>query len=664
MPDRARINHGDFNQPSQARISNSYSKPIELADNPAKDGYGPIPERFDEEFELTHPAPDLDTLFETTHLAAQLHAFNRRRQAGNWPHPNDGTTLYDVAVLDVITDFLNEYDISPVPLDMPSRRFYVAVLKKARKPAKHQSFVEYLQTADHVLAELGYPDTDALPGYETLRVAAADTLPEELTDDERDQLDEAVVRAIYAVYRNGIVVPTTVATTFGFGAVSQPLSERDVPRAREQLALQNWVRYLMDNTLGELSFDRTNPQTSFRQYIGLFAASALYNCGIQEVANISDYTYPRKLIPGGSGVGKYIRDDDLPLNDDRAALTDSERRPITAQFDDVHCATLDIADDMGFFEKPVSVAVDLYRIDWDGKETDRTINRPAKSDNDVRSQWTYGVFGVIDTDARFTLGARWLPEKSAYPRVVQSLAPIADEFLDVQALYADKELVSGALIDSFHQIADDNWITRAPEQPTVKKLKKHTPKNHVGYIPSVSWNTPHQSTLVAYPYNSSNPSMLEFNAKELHQADETDFDKQSSILEFSASNSSSTREPDPLKPSVADSDAVDGVGDTQTHAAYLTGRTVPDRSPAGIHFNYYQRWAIEDAIDAISNNFMPVVHANNEKLRLYGVNLAILFQNWHTLINRALSPDLGLPRHATHQEVLRAIEAVAFTEPE
>lgn len=663
MSHRARIEHDDYTQPSQTRISHSYSKPVEYDANPANAEYGPIAERFDEDFELTHPAPDLDTLHETTHLAAQLHARNRRRQAGDWPHPNDGTTLYDVAVLDVIGDLLNEYDLSPVALDMPTRRFYIAVLEKARKPATHKTFVKYLQTADHVLAELGYPDTDALAGYETLRVAINDTLPTELTDHQQDQLEEAVVRAIYAVYRNGIVVPTTVATAFGFDAVAPPLSERDVPRAHEQLALQNWVRYLMDHTLDELSFNRSNPQTTFRQYIGLFAASALYNCGVQEVANVSDYTYPRELIPGGSGVGKYIRDDAFPLDAETAAFTDTHLRPITVQFDAVHKATLDIADEMGFFAEPLSVAVDLYRIDWDGEETEHTINRPTKSDNDVRSQWTYAVFGVIDTDARFTLGTRWLPTKSAYPRVLRSLAPIAGEFLDVQALYADSELVSGALIDAFHQIVADDWITRAPDHSIVKQLRKYTPKNYIGYIPSVSWNTDHQSTLVAYPYDSSTPSVLEFSATELQQADDTDFDKQSSLFGFSAGAPSTSRDPDPLKSSVADSDTVDGVGNETTHAAYLTGRTVPDRSPAGIHFNYYQRWALEASIDQISNDFMPVVHANNEKLRLYGVNLSVLFQNWHTLINRALSPNLGLPRDASHQEVLRAIEAVAFTEP-
>lgn len=660
MSDDIPVNHTDFKQPSQAQISHSYSESVTYDQDPLPSEYGPITTRFDESITLKHPAPDLETLRQTTHLTAQLHAYNRSRQEGEWPYPNDGTTLYELAVLDVIEEYLTEYDLPPPDLDMPTRRFRVAVLKQARNPSTHKAFVEYLQNAEPVLTELGYPTADALPGYETLRVATEDTLPETLNDHQQDKLEEAVVRTTYDVYRNGVEVPASINAAFGFDTVAPPLAEKDVPRQHKQTALQNWVQYLIDETLDALTFNRSKPRTTFRQYIGLFAASALYNCGVQQVANISDYTYSRDLIPSGSGVGKYIRDDNLPLNEARAALSDTEQRSITTQFGAVHRATLEIAETMGFFDEPRSVAVDLYRIDWDGEETELTINRPAKADNDIRSQWTFAVFGVIDTDARFTLGTRWLQSKDAYPQVVQSLAPIAEEFLDVQALYADSEIVSGSLIEAFGRIADEDWITRAPDQPIVKLLRKQTPANHIGYIPNVSWNTHRQSTLVAYPYNSSEPSMLKFSAAELKQAADSAYDDQMNIENFLSGDQSSDRGSDSLTSSVEDR-SMEGVGDEGSHAAYLTGRSLPARSPAGIHFNYYQRWAIEETLNQVSNDVMPVVHAKNEKLRFYGMNLAVLFQNWHTLINRAISPELALPRNVVHQELLRAIETVAFT---
>lgn len=39
---------------------------------------------------------------------------------------------------------------------------------------------------------------------------------------------------------------------------------------------------------------------------------------------------------------------------------------------------------------------------------------------------------------------------------------------------------------------------------------------------------------------------------------------------------------------------------------------------------------------------MPVINSSNKKLRLYGVTVAIYFQNWHTLIIRASSPQLKI----------------------
>jgi hypothetical protein len=42
------------------------------------------------------------------------------------------------------------------------------------------------------------------------------------------------------------------------------------------------------------------------------------------------------------------------------------------------------------------------------------------------------------------------------------------------------------------------------------------------------------------------------------------------------------------------------------------------------------------------------------------MNTAILFQNWHTLINRAKSPELGHELSITSQELLKAIQHVAF----
>ncbi|WP_139326639.1 hypothetical protein [Natrinema saccharevitans] len=98
-----------------------------------------------------------------------------------------------------------------------------------------------------------------------------------------------------------------------------------------------------------------------------------------------------------------------------------------------------------------------------------------------------------------------------------------------------------------------------------------------------------------------------------------------------------------------------------THVAFLTGRALPARSADGVRADYFQRWAIEESINQISNDFMPVLGGSNPKIRRYGINIAVLFQNWHTMINRARSPELGYRLDGTHTELLKAIQDVAFS---
>lgn len=653
--------HIDNGAPSLIPSDSEYSVNTEYDDHPDKDEYGPVTSRFDDEIVLEHPALDIETLRQSTHLIAQLHHHNRERWDG-WPWPNDTQILYDVAILDVMEQALNEEGLSESDFDIPNQRFKAIFLKEARKPAGLKSFYAYLKSTQAVCGELGFLNS-GLPSYETLRVEANENLPAELDELEhgRDAFDNAVTRATYAVYRNGIDAPESVKKAYGFGKVSPPLYEKNVRRSDTQTALRNWVEVLIDETLDPLTFSRDEPRTSFKQYIGLFAASALYGCGVQEVANISDYSYPREQIPKGSGLGKYIRND-LPLDLSERFLKGFDVPSITEQFDAVHRSTLDLAKQRGFFDEARSLAIDLYRIEWDGAENDLTINRPLKSENDISSEWTYAVFGIIDTDARFIFGTRWLQNKAVYPDVVTDLGTISNDFVDVEALYADSELISGDLINAFRGIAGTNWIARAPDHEIVKKLKCITPKNHIGYVPNVSWNTYPKPNLVVYPDDNDDPSLVEFAEQELRRAEQIDTEEQHRFSDYEADGDSTASFPDVVANNLSNFDSMEDIGNIKKQAAYLTDRSLSKHSASKLHSKYYQRWAIEQSINQVSNDTMPVITSGSKKLRLYGVNLAVLFENWHTLINRAPSPKLGLRLSVTQSELLRAIEDVAFSD--
>lgn len=204
MPDGPPVPHSDSISPRFMRGNGNYTSSTTYSEHPEKTEYGSVTARFDEDLELFHPAPDIETLLQTTHLTAQLHEFNRDQQAPDWPFPNDGTTLYDVAILSVLDDVLSIEDLSPNALAIPTQRFKTIFLKEARNASTLKGFYGDIKNSELVLAELGYQDASELVGYERFRQEVRDNLPDELDgidtlEDGREAFNAAVIRAVYAV---------------------------------------------------------------------------------------------------------------------------------------------------------------------------------------------------------------------------------------------------------------------------------------------------------------------------------------------------------------------------------------------------------------------------------------------------------------------------------
>ncbi|MFB6186383.1 MAG: hypothetical protein ABEI86_05885, partial [Halobacteriaceae archaeon] len=173
---------------------------------------------------------------------------------------------------------------------------------------------------------------------------------------------------------------------------------------------------------------------------------------------------------------------------------------------------------------------------------------------------------------------------------------------------------------------------------------------------------------MAYPKEGEQPSLVKFTSKQLSDRSEIHLDQQSLTLsDFSSAEDEDqpiTFDDIPvLREKFGEKDSISsipGVGDPSSHKAYLTGRHVSDRSPQGIHFSYDQRWALETSVNQVSNDMMPVCNSSDPKLRLYAVNIAVVFQNWLTLINRVPSPKYGLRLSISYHNMLKAIQHVAF----
>jgi len=686
MYDGPIIKHTDDSAPAQAPDNGSYTAPTAYAPFPEKDGggsnsrkYGPI-ERRGIDIEISSPVDDVETLFRRTHLTAQFHAENRDFWKDISAYANDGGKLYDEVVLNLCEEKLALEGINPVELDIPERRLKALFLRLARgqNGTELHAYLFDPHSVDSVVYTLlGYEGPDDVPSYNVLQREFREL--SEGNDVDLDAFEDAVTRTVYAAYRAGVVPPDAIKESYSFDAVAPPLNERSVTRETKKEELRNWVRLLLDQTTDPLTFGRTTGKVDhdMRAFIGALATSALFDCGLEQMKDVCDWDYPRENIPSGGWLHNYVPErvpSEYDLGDFTPDADHASVPRIDAQFDAVHTRTLALAKEFGFWSRsdPLNIGADMFRIDWTGDSLETTIGRPPKADNDaVTEEWTFLIAGGIDTESRFVLGGRLVPALDDYPTALDEILSNAFDTVDIDSIFIDSENASGELIETVRRFAGDDWVISAPDHNIIKGLRRLTPSNYVGFAQDVKWNTEPKPNVVTYPYDSDDPDLIEIDPEKvlideirhekdgekvaipLATEDERDTTVQGSLV------------PDDSIPmlteSFSDVAAEDGTGINKhkLHATYLTDRSLRDRSGAGVRYQYIQRWAIEPTINQIVNNFMPHIKSKDDRQRLYGMHIAILFYNWHTLINRCLSPR-GLRLDVTHTQLLQAIRNVAF----
>ena len=239
----------------------------------------------------------------------------------------------------------------------------------------------------------------------------------------------------------------------------------------------------------------------------------------------------------------------------------------------------------------------------------------------------------------------------------------------IDTILIDSEIAGGELIDTLWDLVGEDWIISAPDSPVVRGLKRLTPANHIGYAPGIQWNTDSETNLVTYPTAGSGPDPVLVDPGEIAReaiqeegaGDRIAIPLKHRLEDDATRPTSLEQDPDipRLTEAIDDLETAPGVGSEYKLAAYFTGRSLRNRSGSGIRFQYVQRWSIEKTVDQVKNDFMPTVESEDPKKRLYAMHVAILLYNWHTLINRCLSPN-GIRLDISHQELLEAIQHVAF----
>lgn len=677
--------HSDSSAPNTAPDEGEYRAPTWYEPFPEKDGYDPDTRKYGAveqrafDIQVSSPVDDVETLLHRTHLTAQFHVENQDYWEKETPYTNDGGMLYDLAVLDLFEKKLKCEGIEPSETNIPERRLKTLFLREAREQSGTELY-EYLKGSNPIQlavhTELGYDGPGDIPSYDTLQREFRKLREEEPT--QIDAFDAAVTRTVYSVYRAGIIPPDAVRGAYNFDAVEPPLDEKSVPREVKKDELRNFVEELLHRTTVPLTFGREDDETQHHMnaFIGAFAASALFDCGLENLKDVCDWNYPRDQIPSGGWAHNYISDrlrHDEDLADFEPGSESGPLPSINEQFNAVHRRTLTLAHTLGFWSEsdPLNLGVDLFRVDWTGDSLDATIGRPPKADNEaVTEQWTFVLAGGIDTESRFVLGGRWIATLRDYPDSLCEILSNLSNIVDIDAILIDGEIVSGSLIETLRRFAGDDWIINAPDKAVIKGLRRLTPKNYAGFARNVKWNVHPKPNAVTYPYDGDDPAAVEVNpdnvlADEIRNED--DRDKIDIPLDNRGNQSVMAQSPlvdketiPQLTEAITDLESQPGVGNGKSHASYLTDRSLPERTAASIRFSYIQRWSIEATVNQITNNFMPKINSKDPKQRLFGVHIAILFYNWHTLINRCLSPQ-GLRLDITYQELLQAIQDVGFS---
>lgn len=674
--------HGDSLSPFHDSDTKEYSVTIKYKKRSDKADYGPVDKR-GLDYEIFRPASHVDILRREVHFEAQFHEANKDQWKEKTELPNNGGLLYSLAILDVAELVFEQEHIDPDAIGTDLYLVKHLLLKEARRIDSPDDYLNYLDEIDRPAKfPLMPPPPHKIPGVLS---SAQDEIESAGLDDN---LSRATQRAVFAAFRNGIVVPSDVSAFYGFDEVEPPFDETVVDDEEKWAELLSWMQELVDETTGPLSFGRTRPTYGILQLLGVLATSALTGAGVRPSADMARWDYGGDLVPYGGLINEYINEKLRRSADEIHDTENSERLPsINEQFDAVHRNTLTYADGLYFFRKSQRLAEDMTHIDTE-KKTEFTIPGYTSDDNDATESWTFSVLSIIDNASRFTIGIRLLPDKSKYPIAVNTLLSNASEHFDVQGIFTDKEMISGDLINNFRSWVGSNWIASAPERDYVKRFISITPSNCIGYVESLSWNASIQPNAVAYPHkrylkkntkdeeDEDDDENIEDSIKatidvpeSLLKRDELDIEEigQKTLSGYSASSNESALSDEAQEWFAKvkyDLGETPNVGNESSHAVYLTDRTLPERSAGGIRFGYVNRWGIEETIRQLKNDCLPYTDSSSPKIREYYMNIAVLFQNWHTLINRTPSPNLGYRLNVTSQEMLKALQHIAFKHEE
>jgi len=270
---------------------------------------------------------------------------------------------------------------------------------------------------------------------------------------------------------------------------------------------------------------------------------------------------------------------------------------IKQQFREIHTRFIEITEELGFWEKKRDVAFDPTSETAYTDDTEKTIGYPSKSGQ----VWFYPMTGTLDREARFGLSGHLVTKKSfSASRLQDDLESLSDM---VDRLFIDAEYHDSNAIRACQWELDGNWVIKGDEKklsaddiPTEDEL----PDPGEGPL----WRTADikSTTVNAVWYNFQD-----------------------------------------------------------SRKVFLTGLSEKEVDNDWEIYNSYQnRDSIEPMFGDIKDDFIPFTNSSSPSVRLFYLNIALLFYNFYILINRTRAPKFMLRLDPIPQQIPTEVRHVCL----
>lgn len=407
---------------------------------------------------------------------------------------------------------------------------------------------------------------------------------------DRDAVRAAAKRVVHAIARNGGPLPATVRDRHGLD-ISPTLDEREIAEATRQRAIKNWIQSILPRVLEPLTFHREATKYSVESIVATLAQAA-FASGTAAGPRTAVWHYPEEEVPTMSQITDLVND-----------LGYTE---IFQLFTEINIEFIRLVSELGFFATPADMSIDTTWLPLTGEanpdeSANKLIGNPKNCDSG--QGWCITALGVANSQCRFVVGADLATRKTEYADRYRYLLKQAGQEINIGRIYADREFESGDMVEMCRAIAGDEWVIR------------HRKKNEKGDIAEIIGDV-------------DNGEML-----------------------FAPKVSFAGVTPDPnlyIHPIPKDKRRNNG----NTHMYFLTDLGEAGSWPTDVYAIYMKRWNIETSFRQIKHRFYPTSQSSSGDFRFFLFNIATLYYNIHTLINRAPSPRYGLRLDAKFDEVL------------